>query len=270
MNVHRSIGRGGPGWTAIVLAGHRPGGDPLARDFGETYKGRIPVHGKPMICHVVSTLAAEPRIARILIMAQEPEAVLAGELGWIAEHPKVVLATSDGGISRSVGAVAGSPAAPWPVLVTTADHPLLAPADVAQMLDGVGDADLAVGMVERSVLLGRYPGNRRTWLRFSDGAFTGANLFALRTARVKAALDLWATIEQERKVAHRLVRRFGLWLAIRALTRTISLGGAFTHAGRKLNLAARPVLLDNPEAGIDVDKLEDHALVEAIMERRGA
>jgi hypothetical protein len=123
-------------------------------------------------------------------------------------------------------------------------------------------------MVERSVLLGRYPENRRTWLRFSDGAFTGANLFALRTDRVKTALELWATVEQERKVAHRLVRRFGLWLAIRALTRTISLGGALAKAGNKLGLAVRPVLLDNPEAGIDVDKPEDYALVETIMAER--
>lgn len=268
MNIHSSTGRGAALWTAIVLAGHRPGGDPLARQFGETYKGRIRVNGQPMIGHVVSTLAAEPRIGRILILAQEPEAVLAGDLDWIAGHPKVALAASDGGISRSVGAIAGGPAAPWPVLVTTADHPLLATRDVAQLIDAVGDADLAIGMVERSVLLGRYPENRRTWLRFSDGAFTGANLFALRTARVKAALDLWATVEQERKVAHRLVRRFGLWLAIRALTRTISLGGALAKGGKRLGLAARPVLLDNPEAGIDVDKPEDYALVETIMAGR--
>jgi hypothetical protein len=85
---------------------------------------------------------------------------------------------------------------------------------------------------------------------------------------VKTALELWATVEQERKVAHRLVRRFGLWLAIRALTRTISLGGALAKAGKKLGLAVRPVLLDNPEAGIDVDKPEDYALVETIMAER--
>jgi CTP:molybdopterin cytidylyltransferase MocA len=260
--------RAAPEWTAIVLAGHRPGGDPLARQFGETYKGRIRIKGKPMISHVVSTLAAEPRVGRILILAQEPEAVLAGELGWIAEHPMVALAASDDGISRSICAIAGSPAASWPVLVTTADHPLLATEDISQLIDGVGEADLAIGMVERSVLLGRYPENRRTWLRFSDGAFTGANLFALRTDRVKTALELWATVEQERKVAHRLVRRFGLWLAIRALTRTISLSGALAKAGKKLGLAVRPVLLDNPEAGIDVDKPEDYALVETIMAER--
>lgn len=255
-------------WTAILLAGSRPGGDPLAQAHGERFKARVEIAGEAMIARVVRTLAAVDRIGRIIILAQEPEAVVAGDLGWIADHPKVTLRASGMGISRSIAAVAGSAEAPWPVLVTTADHPLLIPSDIEAFLDGVGDADVAVAMVEREVLLAAYPENRRTWLRFRDGGFTGANIFALTGPRVAPALDLWASAERDRKAARKLMMRFGPCLAIRALTRTITLGDALAAAGRRLGLKARPVLIPRAEAGIDVDKASDFDLVSRILAGR--
>lgn len=252
-------------WTAILLAGSRPGGDPLAQAHGEQFKARVEIAGEAMIARVVRALAAVERIGRILILAQDPEAVVAGDLGWIAAHPKVMLRPSGMGISRSIAAVAGSADAPWPVLVTTADHPLLIPSDVETFLDGVGDADVAMAMVARDVLLAAYPENKRTWLKFRDGGFTGANIFALTGPRVAPALDLWASAEQDRKAARKLVMRFGPCLAIRALTRTITLGGALAAAGLRLGLTARPVPIPRAEAGIDVDKPSDFDLVSRIL-----
>lgn len=257
-------------WTAILLAGSRPSGDPLAQAHGEQFKARIPIAGEAMIGHVVRTLAAVDRIDRIVILAQAPDAVVAGDLGWIAAHPKVALHTSGGGISSSIAAIAGSTDAPWPVLVTTADHPLLRPSDIGIFIDGVGDADLAVAMVSRQVLLAAYPENRRTWLSFSDGGFTGANLFALAGPRVASALELWAEAEKDRKAARKLMMRFGPCLAIRSLTRTISLSGALAAAGRRLGLSARPVLIPRAEAGIDVDKASDFDLASRILEKEAA
>lgn len=262
--VDDSIGNAGK-WTAILLAGSRPGGDPLAQAHGEQFKARVAIAGEAMIARVLRTLAAVERIDRIVILAQQPEAVVAGDLGWIADHPKVALKASGTGISRSIAAVAGSADAPWPVLVTTADHPLLIPSDIDTFLDGVGDADVAVAMVKRDVLLAAYPENRRTWLKFRDGGFTGANIFALTGPRVAPALDLWASAEQDRKAARKLMMRFGPCLAIRALTRTITLGGALAAAGRRLGLSARPVPIPRAEAGIDVDKPSDFDLVSRIL-----
>lgn len=221
--------------------------------------------GEAMIARVVRTLLAEPRIARIVILAQEPQEVVAGDLAWIGQHPAVHLAESGAGISHSIAAIAGGPAAPWPVLVTTADHPLLAPADVTAMIDGAKGADVAIGMVSQAVLLSAYPENRRTWLRFRGGAYTGANLFALTGPAVAPALALWAEAEQDRKAARKLVMRFGPWLALRALTRTISLEKALALAGRRIGLAAKPILIPRAEAGIDVDKPADYALASAIV-----
>jgi GTP:adenosylcobinamide-phosphate guanylyltransferase len=255
-----TIGR----WTAIVLAGQRPGTDPLAAHFGGSVKALVPLAGEAMVTHVVRTLHATPEIAEVVVLAQDvtglTDAVVAGGGARFAVSGK--------GISSSIKAVAGDTAA-WPILVTTADHPLLTPAYLSHFLAGVGDADLAVGMVERAVVLARYPDNKRTWLKFRDGHWSGANVFALTSDRTLAALDLWAAAEQDRKQVWKLFLHFGPWLAIRALTRTIGLGDALIQAGRNLGMTAKLLPLPFAEAAIDVDKPADHAQAAAILAARG-
>ncbi len=252
-----------PQWTAIVLAGQRPGSDPLASHFGETFKARVQLGGETMLARVLGVLSQTPEIARIVVLAQD-EAVLSG----IILDESVRFVASQSGISVSIAAVAGTADAPWPVLVTTADHPLLTPAIVSHFLGASTSCDLAVGLVERRTLEAAYPGNRRTWLGFQDGDWSGANLFALNTAASRSALELWSKAEQDRKRAWRLFLHFGPWLCLRALTRTIGLAQGLTKAGARLGVDARLVALPFAEAAIDVDKPSDHALAEQILARR--
>ncbi len=257
-------------WTALVLAGQRPGLDPLAQAFGAPLKALIEVGGEPMLARVVRTLLDTPGIARVVVLAQEHAALIAHpRCTWLGSEPRVGFAASGAGIAASVAACAGRAAAPWPVLVTTADHPLLTPAMVAAFLAGAGDADVAFGVVERRVVLAAYPANRRTWLRFRGGAWSGANVFALRGDRARAALDLWAGVERDRKSGWRLLLQLGPGLLIGAALRVLSLEAATARLGRRLGLTARAVALPFAEAAIDVDKLSDHALAEAILRARG-
>ena len=233
-------------------------------------KALIPIAGVSMLRRVAGALLAVPEIGRIVILAQDPEALMVGDAEPLAANPRIRLAKSGAGIAASVAAIAGSELAPWPVLVTTADHALLTPAMVREFLAGVGDRDLAVAVGERRTIEARYPTTRRTWLKFSDGHFSGANLFALRNGRVAAALDLWAGIERDRKKAWKLFTRFGPALFVRALSRTISFTAAIARAGARVGVTAAAVVLSAPEAAIDVDKLSDFELVESILSGSGA
>lgn len=251
-------------WTAIVLAGQRPGPDRLAAHFGQQWKALVPIGGEAMLTRVVRTLAATPAVRQTLVLAQEPGALRqAADAGGPA-----TFAASSAGISASILQVAGTSKAPWPVFVTTADHPLLTPAIVSAFLNQAGDCDVAVGMVERQVMRAAYPDNTRTWLKFGDGHWSGANLFALNSDAAQGALKLWAEAEQDRKKAWKLFLHFGPWLAFRALTRTIGLGDALRIAGKRLGLVAKLVPLEEAEAAIDVDKPSDHSLAERILSRR--
>lgn len=252
-------------WSAIILAGQRPGPDRLAAHFGERWKALVKIGGEPMLTHVVRTLSETPEVARTIIIGQEPEALReAAQAGG-----PVTLIASNAGISESILRVAGTPEAPWPVLVTTADHPLLTPAFVSAFLGRCGGCDLAVGMVERKVMRAAYPDNRRTWLKFADGQWSGANLFALNSDAARGALHLWTEAERDRKKAWKLFLHFGPWLALRAISRTIGLAAALRIAGNRLGLDARLVPLADAETAIDVDKPSDHTLAEEILARRG-
>ncbi|WP_331011851.1 nucleotidyltransferase family protein [Sphingomonas sp.] len=252
-------------WTALVLAGQRPGIDPLAQAFGAEWKALVPIAGEPMLTHVIRTLLHCPEIGRIVVAGQRPDLLAAG---WPAAEPRLSFTQSTTGISRSIAAVAGTAIAPWPLLVTTADHPLLTPDMVAGFLHDAEDADVAVGMVERRTMMHAYPDTRRTWLKFRGGAYSGANLFALRTSKAQAALTLWARAEQDRKQALKLFWHFGPLLALRAITRTIRGPDALRIAGRRLGMEARLIALPQAEAAIDVDKPADHMLAETILARR--
>ena len=256
-------------WTAIVLAGNRPGENGFAESHGVSAKALIRVGGEPMLGRVLKTLLAAPSVGRIVILAQDPDALLAGELGWARQEARIGTAKAGEGISLSIVEIAGGPAAPWPVLVTTADHALLRPEMVEAFIAGSGDVDAAFAVVERAVVERAQPGTRRTWLKFRNGQYSGANLFALATPRAQEPLAFWARAERDRKKALKILLFFGPFVFLRAFTRTISMEGAVAKVGRDLGIRLRAVRLPFAEAAIDVDKQADFELVERILAAEG-
>ncbi|PLK23167.1 hypothetical protein C0V72_11245 [Porphyrobacter sp. TH134] len=259
-----------PGWTALVLAGQRPGIDPVAAQFGLEAKALVPVAGEVMLGRVLMALADTPEIARIIVLAQNaPELLLHPHLAWAAAEPRISARISGATISGSVLAAIGDPATGLPVLVTTADNVMLTPASVTEFIGGAGASDVSVALVERARLEAAVGPNRRTWLTFKDGAFTGANLFALTAPAAANALRFWEKVEQDRKSVLRLASHFGPVLMIKLLARRMTVHQALTAAGAKLGASAAPVLLSDGRMGVDVDKPEDHALAERLLAERG-
>ena len=252
-------------WTCIVLAGQRPGVDALSDHFGVRWKALIPLHGEPMITRVIRVLRGCPDIGQIIVLTQDIGAIEHA----IGNTGGVTVAKSEDGISRSIRRVIEQQSFAWPVLVTTSDHPLLTVQMIEEFIANAHD-DLAIAMVERQNMLASFPDAKRTWLRFADGAWSGANLFALRSDNALKALDLWASVEKDRKKAWKLFLHFGPYLAFRAITRTIGLRAALVKAGRRLGMSAKLVQMSDPIAAIDVDKVTDHALAEHILEKRSA
>jgi CTP:molybdopterin cytidylyltransferase MocA len=249
-------------WTAIVLAGQRPGETDFAESLGVSAKALIPVGGEPMLARVVRTLLASPSVGRIVILAQAAETLLALAPAWLREEARVSTADAGDGISASIAAIAGQANAPFPLLITTADHALLTTDMVETFLAATNGTDVSFALVDRPTVEAAYPETRRTWLKFSDGHYSGANLFALANEKARSALDFWARAERDRKKALKMLSFFGPAIFLRALTRTISLDAAAKKVGRALDIRLRPVRLPFAEAAIDVDKPSDLALAE--------
>ena len=255
-------------WTAILLAGERPGENGFARSQGVSAKALIPVAGEPMLARVARALLAAPSVGRIVILAQAPDALLAEAPPWLREEPRIATARSGDGIATSVAAIAGGGEAPFPVLLVTADHALLTAEMVETFLAGTAGSDVAFAMVERRTVEAEWPETKRTWIKARGGQYSGANLFALASPRAEAALAFWSGVERDRKKVLRLLAFLGPLILVRALTRTISLNAAVARLGRRLGLTARAVVLPYAEAAIDVDKPEDLELVERILAAR--
>jgi GTP:adenosylcobinamide-phosphate guanylyltransferase len=243
------------GITAIVLAGERPGGDPLAVAFGVAAKALIPVGGVPMVDRVVAALEGCETIGQAIVVGG---AVLAAGRRNVEPAGPTIADTVRGLVEQDR----------FPLLITTADHALLDGDMLASFIAGAAGHDLAVAVVERRVLLGAYPASKRTWLPFRGGAYSGANLFWIDSAKIGPVLDVWAAVEQKRKRGRALLSAFGPLVLIGTAVRLLTIEGALDRVGRRFGLSAKGVVLPQAEACIDVDSVADHALVEAIVAAR--
>ncbi|MEZ5825841.1 MAG: NTP transferase domain-containing protein [Geminicoccaceae bacterium] len=250
---------------ALVLAGSRGGSDPVASHAGVPDKCLAPVDGRAMIEHVVETLASVDGIERIHIAANDPARLR--DLPALASAP-----VETGGCEPTPSLTVRHylERTGVPLLVTTADHPLLTPDILNHFIEHASalDADLAVGLVDSDTLLSAYPGNRRTWLTFRDGRFSGANLFWLARPQAASAVAFWRRVEQDRKKPWRIARAMGPGLLISYLLRRLTLQQALERASVKIGARAEAVRLPFAEAAIDVDKPEDLAYAEAILQKR--
>ena len=248
-------------YTAILLAGSRPGKDEFAAQFGSDMKALVAVGGEPMVRRPVRALLASRNVAQVVVLSQSPDRLAA----VIPSDTRTSFRKSLGTIAETMLDICDDPETRWPLLVTTADHALLDPRTVDEFARGSGGADIAIGVVERANLLRRLPRTERTWLRFNRGAYTGANLFVLRSPAVRPAIELWRSVEQDRKKAWRVVSLLGALTLLGTALRLLSIDDVLNRLGRRLRLTVVAVRLSNPLAGVDVDKPADHSLVEEIL-----
>lgn len=248
----------------LVLAGSRQGAaDPMAVAAGVSHKAILPVAGRPMILRVTDALRASGRVGEIAISIENEQvlAPLADDLG-----PGVTILPAAAGPSQSVARALDRLGAP--LLVTTADHALLRPEWIDHFLDHLPpDADVAAGLARRETILATLPDTRRTYLKFSDGAFSGCNLFYLATPQARRAVELWQELEALRKQPLAMIRRLGIGALLRYATRTLSLSAALRLLGGRMDLTLGAVDMPDGMAAVDVDKPDDLVLVERVLSR---
>ncbi len=251
--------------TALVLAGTRAGGDPLASGEGVSHKALIGIAGRAMIEHVVQALDAVPGVGRIVIAIERPEVLdaLPGLRQPACRRPVSIVAAA-AGPSASVASVLAQEG--LPLLVTTADHPLLRPEWIRNFLEATpADADATVALASRASVMAAAPGTRRTWLRFVEGEYSGCNLFLLQRPAAKGVVDFWRQLEMDRKRPLHLMLRLGIGLALRYGLGWLRLDQALARLGRASGARVAVVELPDGRAAIDVDKPHDLELVRRLM-----
>lgn len=258
-------------YTAVILAGKRPGKDPVADAAGVACKSFAPIGGRPMVLRVLEALAAARQVGpRILcgpapsLIAKMPELktlIDTGEVQHIAGHSTPSASTYHALQSIPNGS---------PVLVTTADHALL----TAQIVDFFCSevrqlgCDVAAGLTPYDGVMSAFPGTQRTAIKFNDGAYSGCNLFGFLNPQSHRAADFWRQIEQERKKPLRMIRILGWWALIRYVTGRLSLHDVIAYLSKRIGIRAGVVILPFPEAAVDVDSVDDWHFVQNLVKKQ--
>ena len=257
--------------NALILAGSRGPDDPMAKAAGVSHKALAPVAGVPMLLRVAEALQQTGRFQRLYVCIEEPRRWCFACAGLEAMHRARLLETIPAAESpaASVAVALKHIDLSQPLLITTADHPLLTAAILQRFLDFAPlNCDLAVALAPAEIVSAAYPGAIRTFYRLGKKRYCGCNLFLARTREVAEIAAYWRKLEAYRKSPLKLIWKVGPLALIKVLLGAMSVEDAFAHLSRKAGGVIKAVELPIAEAAIDVDKPADLELAERILAAR--
>lgn len=252
-------------FTAIVLSGDRHPNDPLTIATGATCKALVEIDGEPMVLRVLNTLAASCSIQRLVLSGPQrhclqdqtciEQLINSGKISWL--QPEATPSTSAYYAMQTVDAG-------QPVLITTADHPLLTTEIVNRFCSDsrARSLDVVVGICEYDRVKEAFPGIKKTVMKFKDGNYCGCNLFAFMTSQARRLADSWRRVESERKNPLKVIKLLGLLSLVQYFTGTLTLKKALNRVSNEFGLRIGVVLLPYPEAAVDVDSVADKIIVQ--------
>lgn len=258
-------------FVAIVLAADRTAHDPVAQHTGVVCKAFAPIGGIPMVIRVLDTLASCDLITSI-ILCGPPEAlhVYCPELRQRIASEQIIWLPNLDSPSRSAERSLNHVPNDTPVLLTTADHALLTPDILQSFLHDslMVQCDVTVGVVRQRDIAATYPNTKRTVIRLREGGFCGSNLFTFNPGG-RTLVRFWRQAEDLRKHPWRLFKQvLGYRVLFSYLFGLLTLQQALQAVSKKSGAKIHPIILDDPSAGIDIDKIEDLALAESILDKR--
>jgi len=255
-------------FSAVVLAGERPGGSDFSRELGLASSVLVDVAGKSALARVIEALESSEAISGGVLCGPDQDV--------FHENPEFQEILADSSF-QWIAPLAGPSASAlaglehldqFPTLLTAGDHALLTGTIVDDFCSRASalDIDIAFGLVPYSVVKQAYPETRRTVLKFSNGEYCGSNLFAILTSRGKAGPALWSELEADRKRPWRMVRRGGLGMLLKYLFGRLTLESALETLSTAMGCRVGYVLINNPRAAVDVDSVADRDLAQKILE----
>lgn len=255
------------GFTAIVLAGQRPGAvDALAAQAGVGNKSLVPICGAPLVRHVAETLATTPGLARLKIVIEAEAAAIVRTLLADLQCPITFVEAADN-LADSVHAAAAHVGGP--MVITTSDNVLLTPGAVEDVLSAVArGADAVVAMATQRAVLAAHPDGQRRFYRFADDAYSNCNLYALSGPRAAAAAEGFRSGGQFAKKPLRMIMALGPVNLLLMLAGRLTLRGALRRVSRRFDLRVEPVILADGAHAIDVDNPRTYACAEALLSAR--
>ncbi|EAQ26870.1 nucleotidyltransferase family protein [Roseovarius sp. 217] len=260
-------------FASVILAGERADRDALRDETGVACKALLDIDGTPMIRRVINALEASTHVASIHLSGPT-EACVQSDAGLAGLIERRVVDWTASGASPSTSAHQMLSRFPGdqPVLITTADHPLLTDEIVDHFCrdSATSGCDVVIGLAPYDLVRETYPDLKKTVLRFRDGGYCGCNLFAFMTEDGRRVADFWKQVEQERKKPLVVIRLLGLWALLRYRLGWLSLDRALAGLSRRVGVRIGVVILPYAHASVDVDSVSDYVLVQRYSQEASA
>lgn len=258
---------GGP-IRAIVLAGQRPGtANPLAMRFGVANKCLVPMQDRPLIEHVLATLGTHPRVGEIHVSTDSDSAPAIAEAASRAGgNVKVKLVETRDSLPESIAAAAEGAAGP--LLLTTGDHVLLAPAAIDSVAVTLARAEVALAMVRREAVTAAHPQGQRRFYEFSDGAYADCRLCGASGIGALKALGLLTDGGRQLRDPSQVGNLLGMADRLKLKVNALSLEAVVQKVGRKVGVEAVPVVLADGSQAFAIDNDLTYGITEQLLTQR--
>lgn len=247
---------------ALLAAGGVPGpNDPLYPLTQGRPKALLELAGQPMVQWVLGALAETQTVRNVIVVGLD-----AADLK--AEIPKpLTFIPARGGIIENL--VAGAERArdfelpPTHLLAISSDIPLITPAAIDWVVGAAleTDHDAYYTVVPAAVMERRFPGARRSYFRLKEGRFTGGDLNVIGLRVFDGYNPGWRNILEARKSPLRIASLVGLAAFVRLALGRAGIAWAEQRVRERLGLHGRLLICPHAEAGMDVDKPNQYALV---------
>ncbi len=251
-------------FDAFVTAGYDPDRpDKVSMAAGVAHKSLVPVAGMPMAWHVVQALGECERVGEIVVVGIEPREIEFGVAVHHVPNQPSLWASQNAGLRK----LQELNAEDRYVLALSADSALLTGEIIDRFIDACAPLTLEAywGIIRKEVMVAAFPQSKRTYLPLREGSFCSSDLYL---GRVSAGLRIQERIRyfiEHRKNVVALVWKLGLPTLFKFLTRRLTIDDIVDFAYRFAELRGKPVVFPMAEAGMDIDKPEQLAQVEAYL-----
>ncbi len=226
-------------------------------------KGLIEICGRPMIDYVMEALRGCPDLDTIVIAVSDPRDAdkFSGRADKIVSGTRHVVDS----IAKAIDAVGEE----GEMLVVSSDTPMLSPEAIKDFLKqcrGV-QADVCYSVIPKEATEELFPGSKRTYLNLRDGTFTGGNVHLTTKQAFLRNQEVGNRLFNLRKSPLSMLTLLGIGFIVKYLTGRLDVPTLEAKAGQLLTARFKAIITKYPEMGVDVDKQEDLALVEAYLSR---
>ncbi|HCE56334.1 MAG TPA: hypothetical protein DER09_00710 [Prolixibacteraceae bacterium] len=251
---------------AVILAGGKIGSEnQLWIESNGLPKSMISVGGKPMIQWVLDAANHAKSVQQIIIVGPD-------DISSLKSVKPLAHIPDQGGIFENLAAAADLILKEVPgteyFLSISADIPLIT-GDIIETLiaeNRESGFDVFYNVVEQNVMETAFPGVKRTYMKFSDGRFCGADMHVMSTKAIGKLAALGFV--QHRKNPFKLIAMAGIGTILRMVFYPLSLKNAEKIVEERFGIHGKPVINLNAEIAMDIDTLQHLEIVrETLVER---